>query len=177
MSDQNQRAATGELKDIQKPLLEGLASPQGSDPGSNGNINIPDATRENNDDAVSGFTQADYRNPQKVFKNENQSKLDSFLIYFADSAATKKNERFVDDATKKIAGGDESEMSDGTVKSIPAPEQGAKEQQAKGAMTFNAPDDAKGCNKVDSLKEYIKNDAKLIQNPRRAYFQLSSKYY
>jgi len=61
-------------------------------------------------------------------------------------------------------------MSDGTVKSIPAPEQGAKEQQAKGGTTFNAPDDAKGCNKVDSLKEYIKNDAKLIQNPRRAYF-------
>ena len=76
-----------------------------------------------------------------------------------------------------MVGGDESEMSDGTVKSVPSPEKDAKEQQSKAVTTFNAPDDAKGCKKVDSLKEYIKNEAKLIQNPRRAYFQLSSKYY
>lgn len=31
--------------------------------------------------------------------------------------------------------------------------------------------------RIDSLKQYIKNEAKLIQNPRRAYFQLSRNFY
>lgn len=80
MSDANLKPAPGELKDITKPLLEGLASPQDSDKDSNG-VNIPDAAGGNNDDAMSGFTQADYRNLQN-FKTENQSKLDSFLNFF-----------------------------------------------------------------------------------------------
>lgn len=118
MSDSNKVPPTGDLKDIQKPLLDGLASPQGSDQGSNDNVKIPDQPGAMNDDAVSGFTQADYLNPQKVFKNELQSKLDSFLIYFGSSAGTKKNER-QDDGQIKSAVGEESEMSDGTVKSAP----------------------------------------------------------
>lgn len=41
MSDSKLKAASGELKDHTKPLLEGLASPQKSD--EDGNIAIPDA--------------------------------------------------------------------------------------------------------------------------------------
>lgn len=57
MSDQN--------KNINEPLLGGdLASPKASDHGSQDDVKIPDAARENNDiDAMSGFTQADYKNP------------------------------------------------------------------------------------------------------------------
>ena len=172
MSDQDKRAATGELRDHQKPLLDGFVSPQGSDAEANEKINIPDAAGDDKDDAVSGFTQADYRNPQKVFKNENQSKLDSFLNFFGDSAGKKGNERD-DDGQKKSKTADESDMSEGTVKSIPNQEK--EKDSAKAGL--NAPDDAKGCKKIDSLKEYIKNEAKLIQNPRKAYFQLSKKYY
>ena len=68
---------------------------------------------------MSGFTQADYRNPQKVFKNENQSKLDAFLNFFSDTAGNKDNFR-AEEGQVKATGGNESEMSDGTVNSIPS---------------------------------------------------------
>lgn len=44
-------------------------------------------------------------------------------------------------------------------------------------VSFNAPDDATKCVKVESLSSYIKNEAKLIKNPRRSYFELSRRYY
>lgn len=50
-------------------------------------------------------------------------------------------------------------MSDGTVNSIPSPE---KEGQAKAEIKFSAPDDAKACIRIDSLKQYIRNESKLI---------------
>lgn len=43
--------------------------------------------------------------------------------------------------------------------------------------SFNAPEDATKCVKVESLQNYIKNEAKLIKNPRSAYFDLSRRYY
>jgi hypothetical protein len=92
MSDHGKPKMT-DLKEIEKPLLDvaGLTSPRGSnDDDSQENLKMPDhKVRPVADDQVSGFTQANYMNPQKVFKNENQSKLDSFLIYFSESAGTK----------------------------------------------------------------------------------------
>lgn len=79
------------------------------------------------------------------------------------------------DGESKIIGGDESEMSDGTVTSQPAPPIDPKEQ-AKVASII-APDDAKGCKKIDSLSEYCDSESKLIANPRRAYFQLAKAFY
>ena len=87
------------------------------------------------------------------------------MNFFGDSAGKKGNERD-DDGQKKSKTADESDMSEGTVKSIPNQEK--EKDSAKAGL--NAPDDAKGCKKIDSLKEYIKNEAKLIQNPRKAYF-------
>jgi hypothetical protein len=43
--------------------------------------------------------------------------------------------------------------------------------------SFESPDDATKCVKVESLQNYIKNEAKLIKNPRSAYFDLSRRYY
>lgn len=79
------------------------------------------------------------------------------------------------DGESKIIGGDESEMSDGTVTSQPAPAIDPKEL-AKVASII-APDDAKGCKKIDSLDEYCDSESKLIANPRRAYFQLAKAFY
>ena len=72
MSDTNKQIVSGEVKDIQEPLL---VSPKGSaeDDGSGSDkINIPDSkVRPLNEDTVSGFTQANYMNPQRHFKNNN----------------------------------------------------------------------------------------------------------
>lgn len=109
-----------------------------------------------------------------MFKNENQSKLDSFLIFFSENAGTKANLRYKE-GEAKIMGGDESEMSDGTVKSAPAPPVNPKEQAKVAAII--APDDAKGCQRIDSLQEYVDSESKLITDPRRAYFKLAKAFY
>ena len=64
-----------------------------------------------NEDTVSGFTQANYMNPQKVFKNDNQQRLDNFLRYFSESAGTKGNER--SEGGKQEM--EDSEVSEGAV--------------------------------------------------------------
>jgi len=51
-------------------------------------------------------------------------------------------------------------MSDGTVQSIP--KEDSSKEQSKAPVALNAPVDAKGCMRIDSLKQYIKNDASLI---------------
>lgn len=51
------------------------------------------------------------------------------------------------------------------------------EQLKKILLSFNAPEDASKCVKVESLQSYIKNEAKMIKNPRRSYFELSRRYY
>jgi len=72
MSDKDKPIVSGEIKDIQEPLLH---SPKGSaeDDGSGSEkINIPDSkVRPLNEDTVSGFTQANYMNPTRHFKNDN----------------------------------------------------------------------------------------------------------
>lgn len=81
--------------------------------------------------------------------------MDAFLNFFSDTAGSKDNFR-LEEGQSKSAGGNESEMSDGTVNSLPSPEKG-EDQSKTATITFSAPDDAKGCIRVDSLKQYIKN--------------------
>jgi hypothetical protein len=172
MSDQG-RPVLKDLRDLDKPLLD-VASPKGSPVASNDEVNIPDSrVRPVADDTVSGFTQGQYMNPQKVFKNENQSKLDSFLIYFSESAGTKANERKDEMNTK--AAEDESEVSDQAGKH--SDKVSTKEQMAKLLQNIKAPDDATKCVQVQGLQQYVKEATRTIQNPRRTYFDLSRNYY
>jgi len=41
----------------------------------------------------------------------------------------------------------------------------------------NAPQDAKGCSQIQSLKQYIQGVNHEIKNPRNAFFDLSRHYY
>jgi len=173
MSDKGKPAVFDDLKDIQKPLLVDEPSPRGS-PQASDDVQIPDSkVRPVADDTVSGFTQANYLNPQKAFKNENQSKLDSFLIYFGESAGTKANQR-TDEANTKAAD-DESDLSDATT--AKTDRVSTKEQLKKMMENIKAPDDATKCVPVQGLKEQIRSGRQTIQNPRRTYFDLSRKYY
>lgn len=87
-------------------------------------------------------------NPQKVFKNENQSRIDSFLIYFSESAGTKANER--KDETNTKTADEDSELSDTTLRSIEKSTT-TKEQLAKIMALIKAPDDASKCVPVQGL--------------------------
>lgn len=116
-----------------------------------------------------------YSSPNPI-KSETQSQLDSFLIYFGESAGTRGNERGEGDKSRPCD--EESELSDGAVtRTSQVNQKNQAEQLKKILLSFNAPEDASKCVKVESLQSYIKNEAKMIKNPRRSYFELSRRYY
>lgn len=88
--------ATGELKEIQRPLLEVDKKSDGS-PVNSDDVHIPDSkVQPVVDDAQSGFTQGAYMRPQN-FKSQTQVDLDHFLNVFMESAGVKVNERSQED--------------------------------------------------------------------------------
>ena len=103
--------------------------------------------------------------------------MDSFLIYFSESAGMRQNERSDGQHGRPVD--EESELSDTMAQKMPfaGPKAKPGESLQKMLVSFNAPDDASKCVKVESLSNYIKNEAKLIKNPRRSYFELSRRYY
>ena len=123
-------------------------------------------------DSVSGFTQQQYMNPAQFYKNENQSRLETFLIKFRESAGSKANER-----KEEQAAAAESENSD--VQSAPRSGKGStkKEQLMELMASVRAPVDAKACVRVENLKDYVSSSNQLVKNPRNAYFDLSRSYY
>jgi len=165
------RAGSARKKDktdqTREPLLD-IGSPHDSANGGEG-MKLPGNQVS---DSVSGFTQQQYMNPAQFYKNENQSRLETFLIKFRESAGSKANER-----KEEQAAAAESENSD--VQSAQRTEKGStkKEQLMELMASVRAPVDAKACVRVQNLKDYVSSSSQLIKNPRNAYFDLSRSYY
>ena len=99
-----------DLKEIQKPLLDG--SPKASVEGSD-ELNIPDSkVHPRMEDSNSARTGADLTSPSKTTfqKSQAQAAMDSFLIYFGESAGLRQNER--SDGPNGRPVDEESELSD-----------------------------------------------------------------
>ena len=138
MSEKDKQEPTNVLKDIKKPLLDGH-SPQASEQGNDDDINIPahKVAEDSRPVSTGNFTNA--------AKTETQAQLDSFLIYFGESAA--HNERKDGDYGRPVD--EESELSD-SIQHFGS-QKTTKEQLLQKLVKFDAPDDATKCVRIESL--------------------------
>lgn len=116
-----------------------------------------------------------YQPPQKYFKTEGQAKMDQFLERLkmeqgGESANTRKSvlPQVGDDDSDDSA--DHNEMA-GKKQDIDA------SFVEKLGFKHNAPEDARGCSKIQTMEQYVSEASKEHKNPKKQFFDLSMKYY